>query len=224
VVPVTSTGAGIIRDLEGRATSAPSPSDAAFHALREYVSGDDRRHVHWRTSMRLGRLMVRQFVDVRRSELTLVLPTDPGGYADEQEFEAAVSVVASLAVRALADQVTLRLALGRRELPGHSRVQVLDALAGVAAPHGGAPVEPVRMLHRLARSARGDVILVGGSNLPVDALAGAAAGLGPDVAVTLVQVSSGAVPARARSGRLLLVKLAGPDDLTGTFVTAAAVL
>ena len=31
-------------------------SDLAFHALREYVPGDDLRHVHWRSSAKADTL------------------------------------------------------------------------------------------------------------------------------------------------------------------------
>ena len=37
-------------DLEGVPSDQLSMSDLAFHALREYVPGDDLRHVHWRSS------------------------------------------------------------------------------------------------------------------------------------------------------------------------------
>src|SRR5215217_843782 len=50
MVPMDSLGAGLLRDLEGVSTDAVSQSDLAFHALREYVPGDDLRHVHWRSS------------------------------------------------------------------------------------------------------------------------------------------------------------------------------
>ena len=50
MVPLESLGAGLLRDLEGVTTDAISQSDLAFHALREYVPGDDLRHVHWRSS------------------------------------------------------------------------------------------------------------------------------------------------------------------------------
>ena len=50
MVPLETLGAGLLRDLEGVTTDAVSPSDLAFHALREYVPGDDLRHVHWRSS------------------------------------------------------------------------------------------------------------------------------------------------------------------------------
>ena len=62
---------GLERDLEGQTTNDLSTSDVAFHTLRDYVPGDDRRHVHWRSTAKAGRLMVRQFVDTRRSHLAV---------------------------------------------------------------------------------------------------------------------------------------------------------
>ena len=56
-------------------------SDLAFHALREYQPGDDRRYIHWRSSAKAGRLLVRQFLDTRRSHLSIVVDADPDLYA-----------------------------------------------------------------------------------------------------------------------------------------------
>lgn len=123
--------AGWIRDLEGRSTNDLSPSDVAFHTLREYTPGDDRRHVHWRTSARLGKLMVRQFVDTRRSHLGLVLSTSPGDYATGEEFELAVSVVGSLGKSVLAEDQAVTVTMGGHALPAHTPQLLLDGLAGV---------------------------------------------------------------------------------------------
>ena len=65
-VNVASNAIGFIRDIEGATTHDLSSSDVAFHALREYLPGDDRRNVHWRTTARTGRLMVRQFEETHR--------------------------------------------------------------------------------------------------------------------------------------------------------------
>ena len=69
-ISLESLGAGLLRDLEGETTQEMSMSDLAFHALREYQPGDDRRYIHWRSSAKAGRLLVRQFLDTRRSHLT----------------------------------------------------------------------------------------------------------------------------------------------------------
>ena len=75
-----------------------SMSDLAFHALREYVPGDDLRHVHWRSSARAGQLLVRQYHDTRRTHATLLVDTRRDAYA-ESDFELALSVAASLTTR-----------------------------------------------------------------------------------------------------------------------------
>ena len=73
IIGLDSLSPGLQRDLEGQATRDLSTSDLAFHTLRDYVTGDDRRHVHWRSTAKAGRLLVRQFQDTRRSQLTLVV-------------------------------------------------------------------------------------------------------------------------------------------------------
>ena len=74
-VRLHATAAGLVRDLEGQVSNRITNNDLAFHALRPYVPGDDRRYVHWRTSARIGQLMVRQFQETRRSQIVLALTT-----------------------------------------------------------------------------------------------------------------------------------------------------
>jgi uncharacterized protein (DUF58 family) len=104
-VGLESLGAGLLRDLEGEVTPDLSMSDLAFHALREYQPGDDRRYVHWRSSAKHGRLLVRQFLDTRRSHLAVVVDTGPEVYgAGEDDVELAISCAASLALRSILDE------------------------------------------------------------------------------------------------------------------------
>ena len=66
-----------------------------FLALREFRQGDLPRNIHWRSSAKLGRLVVKEFQDEYFVRRALVLDTffDP---SRSVEFEAAISVAASL--------------------------------------------------------------------------------------------------------------------------------
>ena len=100
MVPLDSLGAGLLRDLEGVSTDALSQSDLAFHALREYVPGDDLRHIHWRSSAKVmasggeSSLLVRQYLDTRRSHAAIVVDDVESSWADPEDFESAMSVAA----------------------------------------------------------------------------------------------------------------------------------
>lgn len=137
--PLDRLGSGFLKDLEGHTTQDLSNSDVAFHTLREYVPGDDRRHIHWRTTARTGTMMVRQFVDTRRSHLAVLLGCDLSDYLDEDEFELALSLAASLAARALRDDQSVAFLAGRQSLPCDSPQQMLDACCRIAPGdgHGG---------------------------------------------------------------------------------------
>ncbi|WP_211373669.1 DUF58 domain-containing protein [Cellulomonas fimi] len=130
-MPLDGAGSGVLRDLEGQATRTISDSDMSFHALRDYVAGDDRRHIHWRTSARLGELMVRQFEDTRRTHTALALSTRPGDYADADELELAISVTASIAVQALRDEREVTVLAGEGRLRTDSPVRLLDDVAAL---------------------------------------------------------------------------------------------
>lgn len=124
-------GAGLLRDLEGQPTADLSPSDIAFHALRDYEVGDDRRFVHWLTTARVGKLMVRQFTDTRRAHLAVVVDGAAASYPDPEDFETAVSIAGSLGARALSDDQEVTMSVAGRRISCFTGQSMLDGLAGV---------------------------------------------------------------------------------------------
>lgn len=130
-VRIDGSHAGLVRDLEGQAVQVLTDSDISFHALRDYVSGDDRRHIHWKSTARTGQLMVRQFEETRRSHLLLALSTRLDDYSDLEEFELAISAAGSLGVQALRDGHTVTAATSVRQLRSETPGGLLDRLTGV---------------------------------------------------------------------------------------------
>jgi uncharacterized protein (DUF58 family) len=129
---ISALPSGWAKDLDGPTNDAAPRGSAAFHALREYQHGDDLRHVHWRTSARRNQLMVRYFVDTRRSEDRVVLDPRAELYRDGM-FEEAVEVVASVCVAAeRAGRTVLLSTPAQSALATADRLSVLDRLALVA--------------------------------------------------------------------------------------------
>jgi uncharacterized protein (DUF58 family) len=131
VRPATADLAGLpvgqLRDLEGVPSDQLSMSDLAFHALREYVRGDELRHVHWKSSARAGQLLVRQYHDTRRTSALLLVDIRTAAYADPEDLELALSVAASLTLRAARDGYPLTLVSGDVTVAEGDPGAVLDA-------------------------------------------------------------------------------------------------
>ncbi|HBY22957.1 MAG TPA: DUF58 domain-containing protein, partial [Propionibacteriaceae bacterium] len=119
--------AGFQSDVEGVTTARLSSSDVSFHALREYSPGDDRRHVHWPTTARTGKLTVRQFEETRRSHHTIFLDTSAAAWTSD-EFELGVSVTASLALTGLNANRKVSVATSSEWISTASPLRVLDHL------------------------------------------------------------------------------------------------
>ena len=93
---------GAVRVVENESVLRRAATDpmSGFVSMREYVSGDDPRMIHWPTTARTGTLMVREHVEVRRPEFTVVLDTAPSAGTPD-DFEEAVDVAATLSVHAV---------------------------------------------------------------------------------------------------------------------------
>jgi uncharacterized protein (DUF58 family) len=91
---------GNVANVEGPTSDTAPSGTVTFHALREYAFGDDLRHIHWRTSARTGTLMVRHLVDSSLPRTTVLLDNRAGSYPDDERFELAVDIAASVALAA----------------------------------------------------------------------------------------------------------------------------
>ncbi len=185
VVPLAGAAAGVLRDLEGQATRVISDADMSFHALRDYVPGDDRRHIHWRTTARTGTLMVRQFEDTRRTHTAVALATSPGDFADADEAELAIAAAASLGVQALRDERDLTFLAGHGRLRSENPGRLLDDVARLTLDPTGRSGEALVPWVVGAAPDASVVVLVTGS-VPERAALRAAAGRIPPGVPTLV--------------------------------------
>ena len=91
-----SLGAHPRHHHEGIIAPRPMAGSTDLRAVREYVLGDELRHVHWRATAKTGRMMVREYVDPAQPRFTVLLD-DRADALDEDGFEAAVEIAASLA-------------------------------------------------------------------------------------------------------------------------------
>ncbi|GLY86579.1 DUF58 domain-containing protein [Actinoallomurus iriomotensis] len=94
--PMRPLPVGIVLDYEGRTHENARLGTVTFSALREYVPGDDPRQIHWRSTARLGTLVVREHIDTTEPTTTVVLDTRADAFETDSAFEDAVEVAASV--------------------------------------------------------------------------------------------------------------------------------
>lgn len=225
-VPIPSTSAGLMRDLEGVVTSTIVDSDLAFHAIRDYVPGDSRRHVHWKSTAKTGQLMVRQYEETRRSRIAIAIDLDISQYDSEDEFEMAISAAASLGLQAVRDGrevvITTSSKIPRhvahrvhsiQTLPTLTPVGMLDGMSGVESSVDVMPFDMVAGMTAQEAQHLSMVFLVTGSQLPVARLRKAAVAFSADVTVVGVRAESGAEPASQAARELRLLTIGMLHDL-----------
>ena len=135
VIDLPVFAGGLTNDLDGATSQQLSMSDLAFHALREYVPGDDLRHVHWRSSAKAGQLLVRQYHESRRGHVTVLLDAALSSYTRARDFELATSLATSIALRAVRDDFDTYLRCGPHVAHGRDAVAVTDAACRFVAVH-----------------------------------------------------------------------------------------
>jgi len=121
-------------------------------SVRDYVYGDSFNRIHWLTTVRTGRLMVKEFDAEPSSEIWLILDLDEkvhAGAEDESTEEYGVTIAASIAKRYLDANFSLGLvAYGQERIViqaerGPAQInRVMDALALIKAK-GTVPLEQV---------------------------------------------------------------------------------
>lgn len=210
---LAGSSTGYLRDLEGRVTTDITDSDVSFHALREYVAGDDLRHIHWKTTARTGTLMVRQFEETRRSHLAVLLSTRAEDYASDEEFELAVSVCASLGLQAIKEDRGVTVLVQSGSLRGDHHTRLLDDLSRVE-------LEPSRRalvdLARAAGSTAADASVIAfvlGSRVTPTELRSASARLPVGVNVMAIQCVPGANLSRHTIAEVGVLTLGRLGDL-----------
>jgi uncharacterized protein (DUF58 family) len=216
MVGLEALGAGLLRDLEGVSTDALSQSDLAFHALREYAPGDDLRHVHWRSSakaMAAGgdtALLVRQYLDTRRSHATVVVDDAPESWAGPDDFETAMSVAASIIRRSILDEFDVSFVCGRRAATGVSGHLALDALC--RAETGDVGLVQAAQRAALAAPDTSVLFLLSGAEAPFRDLQRAAAAFPPEVRRFALVVDPSASPTVNEAAGLPVLRLAAKED------------
>lgn len=129
-----------------------------YLGVREYRPGDPRKAIHWRTTARAGKLIVREYEQEVLTRVAVVVAGVDHGAPPDSSFEMLVSAAASVATYAVVTGHPVEmLAPGAPELHDPSRVEILDWLAALRPADGSVRVQLERALRRLGR--RGTVVL-----------------------------------------------------------------
>ncbi|WP_242088157.1 DUF58 domain-containing protein [Curtobacterium sp. DN_7.5] len=234
-IAIPSTSTGLVRDLEGQATTDLSPADIAFHAIREYMPGDDPRTIHWKSTAKSGALMVRQFEDTRRSHLVVALGSSRAEFADGDEFELAVSAAASLGTRAIRDGRDVTVVVSERtpefakrpvyavhRLPTVTPTRLLDDFATVGLAEACLPIAEVARIVGNDTAGISVAFLVVGSTVELPALRLAATRFPVGVEVVAVICEPEAQPRFLRVAGLTVMTIGYLDDLRTALHRSAA--
>jgi uncharacterized protein (DUF58 family) len=109
VHPLRAVPAGLTRSLDGNADKVPHGT-ITFDTLREYVPGDELRRVHWRSSAKVGELMVREQLDTAEPTIVVLLDDRASAHRGDS-FEDACEAAASIAVAAVREDLPVSLHL-----------------------------------------------------------------------------------------------------------------
>ncbi|KAB1659647.1 DUF58 domain-containing protein [Pseudoclavibacter chungangensis] len=208
------SAAGVLRDLEGVTSTTVTDHDLAFHTLRPYEPGDDRRYIHWRTSARTGTLMVRQFEETRRSQLTVVCSVDRERSGTGTEFELVCEVFGSIVAQVLREDLDVAAVTEAGVVSTRTVTAMLDATSRF---------EPVDRTHASLRDfvreatrrlgAPTVVVVIGGAGLEASELRRVQTLYGPEVRVAGFRCAPGDRPTRTRSGSLVVSTIGALADL-----------
>jgi len=234
-ISIPSMSTGFIRDLEGNPTRDLSNNDVSFHALREYLPGDERRYIHWKSTARTGTYMVRQFEETRRSHLVIALSLANSDYSTDEEFEMAVSVAGSLGARAIRDARTVtvvasettpefakRKVFAVKLLSTLTRARLLDDLSLVERVETALNITDVARVTGEQASGVSVAFLVCGSGATPQELRAASTKFPADVEVVAVICNPDRPPGLRRVAGLSVLTIGFLEDLQKSLARSAA--
>ena len=168
------------RDTGAARSRFRRPTGFEIHAVRDYAPGEPLRAVHWPSTARRGRLMVKELDDAPRDDLAIVLDQDRDGVAGpagHSSFDDAARAAGALALAHVlwnrrvalvgtapgAEAVRIRSA-------GHDWEVALDALAEVMPVAGAHADRALRSPTAAVSRAREIVVVTSRPERVVDAL------------------------------------------------------
>ncbi len=175
-------------------------SAAEFFTMREYVTGDDLRRIHWPSVARTGQLMIRQDESTRRSTATLFLDNRNSalGHDGSPAFERAVSATATVGKLLSSKGFALRLATVDAPATPVGETRLLELLAGVTTVRTKSLGEALITLRATARSDT-SLALISAPPLPTDVqpMLRIGSGFGWKVAIFVYPIGTTGLPDRA---------------------------
>lgn len=198
VHPLRAVPAGLTRSLDGSVDKVPHGS-ITFDTLREYVPGDELRRVHWRSSAKVGELMVREQLDTAEPAIVVLLDDRTVAHRADS-FEDACEAAASIVVAAVREGLPVSLHL----VGGGAGGPHLDVLTEAELTDGDLGA----MLRRLRAQRIGDtLIFLTGPGGRADL--GAVSALRGTYPVVLAGIlGDRAAPPAAATDRLLVIEAA----------------
>ncbi|MFZ5813828.1 MAG: DUF58 domain-containing protein [Bacillota bacterium] len=153
--------------------------DPSNHAeIRHYVPGDNPRHIHWKTSARVGDLMIRQYELNATTQMTIFLDMNQAVQVGRTELdepsteEMGVEIAASLASVGLRRKIETGLVCHGQERfavsPGRGQrtfTEILEILARAQAT-GRVPIEQVLEMETAHLSGKSTLVVVTPSLTP----------------------------------------------------------
>jgi uncharacterized protein (DUF58 family) len=234
-IAIPSTSTGFVHDLEGSPTRDLTNSDVSFHALREYQAGDERRYIHWKSTAKTGRYMVRQFEETRRSHIVIAQSLARSDYASDEEFEMGVSVTGSLGVRAIRDARDIsvvvsettpdfakRKVLEVRPLSTITRSRLLDDLSVVASAETALKITDVARVAAEQIAGISVAFLVCGSGATPSELRSASTKFPVGVEVVAIVCDPDSIPGLRRVAGLSVLTIGYLEDLQRSLARSAA--
>jgi uncharacterized protein (DUF58 family) len=133
------TGFPIVRGQDP-AMQASRPEHARrggedFYTLREYQRGDDLRRVHWPSSARTDKLMIRQLETPWQSRALVLLDVRSRVYESDEAFETAVSGAASVVTHLVKSGFDADLWAGDPQTIDATRYGTAMEKLALVAPH-----------------------------------------------------------------------------------------